>query len=381
MAMKPDRPAVDGVVHHVYVHIPFCHRVCPYCSFYKHTPGATDIGAFIRALFAELDYQRARIPLLPHTLYFGGGTPSMLSPSHTAALLDGLRERLDLSQLEEWTIEANPRTFDTAKARRWREAGVTRVSLGVQSWNPRHLATLGRDHSPEQADEAFACLREAGIPMINIDHMFALPGQSLAEWQDDLDRTLALAPEHIATYNLTYEEDTEFMKRFERGEFTQDADEDAGFFQLSHDKLSAAGYAHYETSNFASISPRDCRSRHNRAYWIGNDYLGIGPGAVSTVHGERWTSLADTARYTECALRFGLAATEHESISDDAWLTERIALELRTSDGLRRNLLEDRALALAADLAGDGLLEITPTHVRLTDRGRLVADAVAVALL
>ena len=370
-----------AAVQHLYVHIPFCHRVCPYCSFYKHTPGATDISRFIDALFAELDYQRARIPLDLRTVYFGGGTPSMLSPTHTATLLDGLHDRLGLGALEEWTIEANPRTFDTAKAARWRDAGVTRVSLGVQSWNPRHLATLGRDHSPAQAEAAHASLREAGIPLVNIDHMFALPGQTMAEWQEDLERTLALAPEHIATYNLTYEEDTEFMQRFSRGEFTQDADEDAGYFQLSHDLLGAAGYDHYETSNFAARGADDKRSRHNRGYWLGHDYLGIGPGAVSTVHGKRWTGLADTARYTECALRFGLTATEHEDIGDEAWLTERIALELRTSDGLRRTFLDDRAIAVAEDLARDGLLEFCPDHIRLSDRGRLVADAVAAALL
>lgn len=339
------------------------------------------MAEFVRALLAELDYHLREIDAQPLTLYFGGGTPSMLSPTHVGSLLEGLHARLDLSSLKEWTFEANPRTFDTAKARQWKDAGVTRVSLGVQSWNPRHLETLGRDHSPAEAEEAYQSLRTAGLPVVNIDHMFALPGQSLAEWEEDLDRTLGLQPDHISTYNLTYEEDTEFMSRFQRGEYSQDPDADAGFFRLSHAHLAAGGFDHYEVSNFAASGNHDFRSHHNRAYWLGEDYLGIGPGAVSTVHGKRWTTLADTARYIPAALRFGTVATGIEFLDAEAWRVERIALELRTRDGLRRGILTAAQDPILRDLEKEDLIHLSPDRVILSDRGRLLADSVAGALL
>jgi oxygen-independent coproporphyrinogen III oxidase len=146
-AASPAPPA-GAPVRHLYLHIPFCHRICPYCSFYKHTPGRTDMAGFVAALLAETDHWRARLDLRPETVYFGGGTPTLLSPKHLGALLDGLHARLDLSGLHEWTVEANPRTFDRRKVALLRAAGVTRVSLGVQSWNPRFLELLGRDHQP-----------------------------------------------------------------------------------------------------------------------------------------------------------------------------------------------------------------------------------------
>jgi oxygen-independent coproporphyrinogen-3 oxidase len=306
----------------------------------------------------------------------------MLSQKHTAALLDGLRERLELGDLVEWTLEANPRTFDLEKARQWREAGVTRVSLGVQSWNPEHLDTLGRDHTPEEAEEAFHILREAGMPVVNIDHMFALPGQTPAEWEADLKHTLLLGPDHISTYNLTYEEDTEFLSRFRRGEYHQDSDADAVFFELARDRLRSAGFDHYETSNFARAGDgRDRRSVHNRAYWAGADYLGLGPGAVSTVGGQRWTSLADTTRYIECVERFGTAATGIEPLGPEEWRLERIALGLRTSEGIPRALLGEASGESLRGLESDGLLFRNGDRVILTDHGRLLVDSVAAALV
>lgn len=382
-SIRHDRPPSGGTVRHLYAHIPFCHRICPYCSFHKHTPGSTDLEAFVEALLAELDARLRELVILPRTIYFGGGTPSMLSPTHTARLLDGLLARLDTRDLVEWTLEANPRTFDLEKARLWRQAGVTRVSLGVQSWNPRHLQTLGRDHSPAEATEAFRVLRQAAIPVVNLDHMFALPGQSPGEWERDLETTILLEPDHVSTYNLTYEEDTEFMSRFRRGEYHQDPDADAVFFEIARDRLRAAGFDHYETSNFArSGGEIDRRSRHNRAYWAGADYLGLGPGAVSTIHRQRWTNLADTPRYIECAARFGSAATDIEDLADEDWRVERVALGLRTSDGIPVSLIDPARGEILRDLANDGLIDPTdPDRITLTDRGRLLVDGIAAALL
>lgn len=338
--------------------------------------------SFVAAVLSELDHHRRELHLRPRTIYFGGGTPSMLSPKHTAALLEGLQRRLDLSSLEEWTLEANPRTFDLEKARQWREAGVTRVSLGIQSWNSDHLSTLGRDHSPDEAKEAYHILREAGLPVVNIDHMFALPQQTPEQWAEDLQNTLLLEPDHISTYNLTYEEDTEFMSRFQRGEYHQDSDADAVFFELARDHLRPAGFEHYETSNFARVGDGiDRRSVHNRAYWAGADYLGLGPGAVSTVGGQRWTSLADTARYIECVQRFGTAATGVESLGREDWRLERVALGLRTSEGIPLALLGPNRESVLQDLASDGLLIRSGEQIILTDRGRLLVDGIAAELV
>jgi oxygen-independent coproporphyrinogen-3 oxidase len=226
----------------LYLHIPFCHRVCPYCSFYKHTPGDTPIGSFIDSLLEEARHRIASLPEKPRTLYLGGGTPSMLSPTHLRKLFGGLGEILDLPALDEVTLEANPATFDVAKARLFRELGVTRVSLGIQSFAPHVLETLGREHDPAQAAESVRTLREAGMPAVNIDLMFSIPGLSFDDWRQTLETAIALQPDHISAYNLTYEEDTEFLTKHQQGELDSDEDRDATLFHAAIDRLEAAGY-------------------------------------------------------------------------------------------------------------------------------------------
>ena len=186
------------VIRHLYLHIPFCHRICPYCAFYKHQPGESSTSAFVDALLGELDAHLQTNEVVPHTIYLGGGTPSLLSLNVLTHLLEGLRQRLSLEVLEEWSIEANPMTFDRAKAQRMRDLGINRVSLGVQSWQPHLLKTLGRDHTPAQAQQSVEILTDTAFPVINIDLMFSLPGQSLAQWEDDLHFTFSLQPNHIS---------------------------------------------------------------------------------------------------------------------------------------------------------------------------------------
>ena len=198
---------------HLYIHVPFCHRICPYCAFFKHTPGRSDIRGYAQAVGAEA---RLRLPqgTAPRTIYFGGGTPSMLSPTHLELLVSGLRDWLDLSQVQEWSFESNPATFTAAKVQHWRQLGINRVSLGVQSFDAGLLRLLGREHSPEDVAGSIRLLREAGIPQVNIDLMFSLPGQSLQQWEHSLQSALALQPDHISTYNLSYEEDTDFFRHY-----------------------------------------------------------------------------------------------------------------------------------------------------------------------
>lgn len=358
---------------HLYLHLPFCHRICPYCSFYKHTPGKTDLSAFVEALLSEARYY-ARRGLAPlSTLYFGGGTPSMLSPTHLTRLITGLRGIFDFSSVEEITFEANPATFTARTAGLYQSLGITRVSLGIQSFSSAHLKTLGREHSPQQALSSVHLLRDASSLEVNIDLMFSIPGQTLSDWDDTLACALDLQPDHLSAYNLTYEEDTAFFEKFTSGQFRDDPDLNARMFTRARHRLTTAGYQHYETSNYALPGKK---SRHNEGYWNGHDYLGLGPSAVSTLKRTRHQNIADTAAYLQRIKSVGHACEEIEEIDEEAWRLERIALQLRTSTGLPLCYL-----APETDLTRIAhLIQKTPTHLRLINDGPLLVDAIAAEL-
>ena len=283
------------MIRHLYFHIPFCPKLCPYCCFYVEVGSRNKTTAFLDALLRDVERAAAEREVKPETIYFGGGTPSALTTAQLEYLFAGLRARLDLRGLVEWDLEANPATIRAEKARLMHAAGVTRLSLGVQSWDDALLATLGRTHDAAQAEATFAVLREAGFANLNIDLMFAVPGQTAAQWQATLEKTIALGPEHVSCYCLTYEEDTEYFRKLTGGTFVQDDERDAQLFETTMDTLTAAGFSHYEISNYARAGRE---SRHNLAYWQGRDYLGFGPGAFSTVGCERWENVRDTAEYT-----------------------------------------------------------------------------------
>ncbi|MES2440407.1 MAG: radical SAM family heme chaperone HemW [Verrucomicrobiota bacterium] len=359
----------------LYLHIPFCHRVCPYCSFYKHTPGTTPIGSFVEAMAAEA---KSRLTAQPRTIYLGGGTPSMLSPGHLSRLFGSLHESIDFSQLDEVTLEANPATFDLGKATLFRQLGVTRVSLGIQSFTPHVLEILGREHSVAQASESIRLLRQAGIPSVNIDLMFSIPGQSKDDWQATLEHAISLQPDHISAYNLTYEEDTAFFESLRRGEMRENEDHDAEFFHLADELLTAAGFDHYETSNYARPGHH---STHNQGYWRGEDYLGLGPSAVSTLDGVRWKNVADTARYVSQIQSIGHALTESETLDAEASRLERIALGLRTRDGISLHLLSPESRQRAHHFASEGLARIEGEQLILIHHGRALVDPIAAELV
>jgi oxygen-independent coproporphyrinogen-3 oxidase len=357
-----------------YLHIPFCHRVCPYCSFYKHTPGGTSISSFIDALLLESRKKSDSLAERPRTLFLGGGTPSMLSPTHLEKLMVGLQETMDFSRLEEITLEANPATFDLAKARLFRELGITRVSLGIQSFSPHVLVTLGREHDPAQAIRSVEILHEAQMPSINIDLMFSIPGQSDEDWRSTLQQAIALKPHHISAYNLTYEEDTAFFQSLLNGEMHEDTQRDGDQFETAHDQLTASGFDHYETSNYAMSSHH---SIHNRGYWRGESYLGLGPSAVSTIDSLRSKNISDTARYIEMMNSIGHATAESEKLSAENLRLERIAMGLRTSEGIDINLLDDTGQRRAVDLVTLGLLEIAHQRIIVSRNGLALVDAIA----
>ncbi len=370
------RPTVFSrpLISHLYVHIPFCPKVCPYCSFYKEAHDRNKTQPFLDAVLRELELREAGgLTLRPRTIFFGGGTPSALTVAQLDFLLGGLRSRLDLSALEEWTLEMNPATVSVEKARLLRQLGVTRISMGVQSWDPGVLLTLGRVHSADQARRSYDILRDAGFTNVNLDHIFAVPGQTLASWEATLARSVALRPDHISAYNLTYEEDTEFMRRFERGEFRQDPDDDAEFFESSARILGEGGYPAYETSNFA---PPGNECRHNLGYWRGADYLGLGPSAFSTVGDRRWSNVRDTAAYTAQILDGSFAEDFSEPLTPAVRRSEEIAFGLRLRDGIPAAWLTPWS-ARVDQLASLDLLIQQGERITLTPKGRLLADEVA----
>lgn len=361
---------------HLYIHIPFCHRICPYCAFFKHTPADTDMRGFVRAVVQEA---RLRLPMgyAPETIYFGGGTPSMLSPTHLGNLIRGLKESVDFSQVKEWSFESNPATFTEDKVQQWRELGITRVSLGVQSFNPRLLQLLGRTHSPEDVVRDVELLRRVGIPQINIDLMFSLPTQTLSEWEHTLRAVLELVPNHISTYNLSYEEDTAFYRQF--GSNAGDEETDVAMFEMSDDLLTAAGYRHYEISNYARPG---CRSLHNLACWNGEDYYALGPGAVGSVDGVRYQNDGDTAAYIQALNAGDLPPGTAETLRPETRRTELLGLMLRTDEGLPASMLRPEDSAFVAMLQQEKLAAISADgRLLLTRSGRLVADEIAVGLL
>jgi len=364
-------------VRHLYVHIPFCARICPYCAFYKERADPAQTQRFCEALLRELDELAASHAIETETIFFGGGTPTALTTAQLEFLLAGTGARLDLSQLAEWTIEANPGSVSPRKAALLRALGVTRVSLGVQSWDDALLTVLGREHNAAQAEQSFRILREAGHQNVNIDLMFGLPGQSLAQWEATLARTIALSPEHVSAYCLTYEEDTEFFLRHQRGEYLQDTANDARFFETTMRVLESAGYEQYEISNYARPG---FESVHNRGYWYGEDYLGVGPSAFSTIGFERRQNVADYRRYSDRVLSSVSAIDSVEPLSPEIKRAEQTALLLRTRWGVPASWL-DRSRREFTEFVELDLLMKSDGQFVLTQKGKLLADSVAAAFV
>ena len=364
-------------IRHLYVHIPFCARICPYCAFYKARANHSETQRFCEAAVRELSQKSAEFDLAPETIFFGGGTPTALTTAQLESLLRGFHEQLDLSGLVEWTMEANPGSVAAGKAEVLKRFGVNRISLGVQSWDDALLKVLGRGHNANQAEESFRILRAAGFSNINVDLMFGLPGQTVEQWRATLEKTIALRPEHVSTYCLTYEEDTEFFLRHSRGEYREDSDADAEFFEMTMSILEEAGYEHYEISNYARPG---FSSAHNRSYWSGEDYLGVGPSAFSTVGTKRWQNIADYREYADRLFDRRPTVDRTEELTAEMKRTERIALSLRTRDGVSEAILQPFAKE-TDEFVQLGLLRQSNGNFVLTRAGKSLADSVAEAFV
>lgn len=302
----------------------------------------------------------------------------MLSPTNLKRLFSGLAEVFDLDSLDELTFEANPATFDLEKANLFRDLGITRISLGIQSFTGHVLKTLGREHSPEQAKESIDILRRAEIPQINIDLMFSIPGQSLKDWINTLEITTSLKPDHISAYNLTYEEDTSFFEQLQAENYRENESTNASHFETAHGILTGNGFTHYETSNYAQT---DCESLHNKAYWKGANYLGLGPSAVSTINRHRIRNVPDTAKYISMVNALGHASFEEEHLNESQFALERLALMLRTKEGVPKPYLKDCSEKAIEAIIEENMAVWKNGNLTLNNQGPLLVDEVAAYLI
>ena len=372
----------------VYVHVPYCPAVCPYCDFNVAVRREPPWDAFVAAIGNELAQRRPAFGGRLQSIYFGGGTPSLAPPETIASIIAAVRDSVP-GEPREVTLEANPGTVTMASLAGYRAAGVNRVSLGWQSTHDRLLALLGRTHDAEASREAAVAVRAAGFLAMSIDLIFAVPGQTMADLDVDLDAVLAMHPEHVSLYGLTYHEGTPFFRARERGTVTaiDEATEAAMFVRIA-ERLTAAGYRHYEVSNFARPGHE---AVHNRSYWQGTPYLGLGPGAHSFTRdgwarGVRWETVRNPERYLrtfEKARPVGFSADEttfREELGAVDLVRERILTGLRLIDGIDLAAEPFAAFDLrqgAARAAARGLARLEGSRLVPTFDGRLQADTLA----
>jgi putative oxygen-independent coproporphyrinogen III oxidase len=377
----------------LYVHVPWCRHVCPYCDFNVYARRAVPDDDDAAALGAELSAWAGFAPFAGAavaSVFIGGGTPSLYAPATIDRLLGRVRACFAVAGDAEITLEANPGTVDVETLRGYRAAGVTRLSLGVQSFDAATLRALGRDHGPDESRDAVAAARAAEFANLSLDLVFAVPGQTIARWAADLDAALALAPEHVSTYALTYEPGTPLHRWRESGRVhTVDEDDEAAMWDLACERLAAAGYDRYEISSHARPG---FASRHNQRYWDGSSYLGIGPGAHSfaaePLPGRRWENERDPALYRARVRDAGTAVAASEDLSAARAESDFVMTGLRRTVGVdagrftgRFGRALDAAFPQLALLESDGLVERTDAGVRLSERGLRFADSVWSRLL
>lgn len=367
----------------VYVHVPFCASTCDFCAFYQTSPTADGVRMFLASIERELALIAWDQPVA--TVFWGGGTPGLLAPRDLARLGELVRARCG-GQPVEWSVEMAPASVTAARLSALKDAGVTRISMGVQSFRPELLDALGRQHTREQIFRAYDRVRAAGFASVNLDLMFALPGQDEAAWLADLDQAIALAPDHLSTYCLTFEEDTKLWVKLSRGQVKLDPDREAQLYQTTWQRLAAAGFTQYEVSNFARPG-HACL--HNLNTWRMQEWVGVGPSAASQHRGWRGTNLADLNGWAARVAAGERATEDRVELHPELLAEDCLIFGLRMNAGVDLAGLRQRypsAPWAAVDemvqrLVADGLALRSASHLALTDRGRLVADAVGQAVM
>ncbi len=371
----------------VYVHWPFCAAKCPYCDFNSHVRASVDHGAWARALVRELEHMAAlKGPARVDSIFFGGGTPSLMEPRTVDMVIGAVARLWDLDGRAEITLEANPTSVDAERFAGYRAAGVNRVSLGVQSLIDRDLKFLGRLHTAEEARKAIALARET-FPRMSFDLIYARPHQAPEAWAQELHDAIALAADHLSLYQLTIEEQTPFFELHKRGAFTVPEDDDAAaLYEITQSVCAEAGLAAYEVSNHAAPG---AESRHNLVYWRYGDYAGVGPGAHGrlTLGGARraLSTIRSPEGWLEAVEGQGHGIETDEPVSQNAQGQEFLLMGLRLKEGVslaRYRTLTGRSLSdrTLADLQAEGLLALDADRIAATDKGRPVLNAVIAAL-
>lgn len=373
-----------------YLHIPFCESLCPYCDFYSKVAGHNEIPGFVDALLLEIVRAAAGNygSFVYDTVYFGGGTPSMLNPADMKRIIENLRAKFDLKDDAEISAECNPSSLNNEKLRGYTDAGINRISLGAQSFSEKSLKTLGRIHSVEEIHKAVKMIRKAGISNLSLDLIYGIPGQGLSDWEKDLRIAIDLGPEHISAYNLIIEDGTPFGRLYKEGKLVLPDDDNIQhrMYESLISMLADAGYLRYEISNFARTG-FECR--HNLKYWTGKPYLGLGPSAVSFDGRIRHKNKADLGGYL-AALKTGSDIPgDSETIDNKTALEEAIMAGLRLREGISLQSLKDRfgydllhEKRAAIDLLlKEKMIEIHDGHLSLADKALFVSNEVMVRLI
>jgi len=373
---EPFQPATA-----LYLHVPFCASSCDFCSFYQEQPKRGEIDRFLATIEQELTLHP---PGRVETAFWGGGTPGLLPADDLRRLGEAMTRAA--GQPTEWTVELAPSSVRADKLAALKALGVTRVSMGVQSFDDATLDALGRRHSPKQIMEAWALIEAAGFASRNLDLIFAIPGQDERRWTEDLRRALELKPDHLSTYCLTFEEDTAMFVKLSQGKVKIDRELEARLYRGTWEQLEAAGYAQYETSNFARPG-HACR--HNLITWEMGSWIGYGPSAASQWNRRRWTNPANLDAWTK-GIEAGAPVLEQvKDLTAAELLCDALVFGLRLNAGVEPRALAARFAtplplrveSLFVDLADEGLLQFEGPRVRLTGEGRMRADAVGVEIL
>ena len=377
----------------VYVHVPFCATTCDFCAFYQTVPKGDAVRRYLDGVEAEAALVKWDHPLEEGqalrrvaTAFWGGGTPGLLRPAEIERLGGAMLSHCR-GQPAEWSVELAPATVTEDRLKVFKALGVTRISLGVQSFNDGLLDALGRQHTPAQIHRAYELIRAQGFASVNLDLMFALPGQTEAQWRTDLDEALRLAPDHLSTYCLTFEEDTVLWVKLSQGKVKLDADKEAAFYQHTWDYLGAAGYAQYEVSNFARPG-HACT--HNLNTWHMYEWVGLGPSAASQHGGWRSGNPPDLGLWLDDVAAGRRSTADRVELTPGLLAADCVIFGLRMNAGVSLPRLRRRFPAVSWSRLHDvlprlllgGLLAATPEgRISLTDRGRLLADAIGAEIL
>ena len=364
----------------LYMHIPFCSSTCNFCSFYQEKPRRADLERYLKGMELEIQHNIPENTQV-HTIFWGGGTPGLLPAKDLERLGKALLNKLPKA-FEEWTIEMAPSTIKKDKLLVLKDLGITRISMGVQTFNTELLESLGRLHNPNQIYKAYDLLKSLDFDNINLDLIFSIPGQTFSDWEKDLHKAFKLAPQHLATYCLTFEEDTALYVKLSQGKISRDIDKEADFYEKSWQLLESNGYRQYEISNF---SKPEYACQHNIDTWHMNSWLGLGPSAAVQFNNKRYSRPHSLEEW----LSDPLQETDVQILTLETLVIDSLIFGLRMNSGVDLDNIKqrfdydnfDKLEHTLESLANEGYLEINQSHYKLTNRGRLVADQIGLSIL